>query len=146
MQGSGRDLLVAAMSVISTLVVMRVLSAPATTTGRPKARGERAFVLSVNLNFHSASAADELIKDWAKIADYCYRFEPFLYQYEISQSDKQQLRYTVVERYRSKEDYLQLHKSSMAFKEFRPKMKAMQDRGDVEVSGDSFMELGVGFT
>ena len=145
----GREVLIAAMSVLATLIATRSLpslTAPRTTVGRSKARGDRAFVLSVGLNFQSAGAATELIEEWRKIADYCYRYEPFLYQYEISQSDKHHLRYVVVERYRSKRDYLELHKASSAFREFRPKMKAMQDRGDVEVTGDSYIELGVGFT
>ena len=61
-------------------------------------------------------------------------------------SDKRELTYMVSERYRSKDDYLHAHKSSEAFKIFRPIMKAMQDAGDVVVSGDSFEELGLGFT
>ena len=147
--GLCRDLLVATISVMATLVIMRsfpLLSVPQTTAGRPKSRGDRAFVLSVGLHFQSVAAAEDLLGEWAKIADYCYKNERFLYQYEVSQSDKQKLRYVVVERYRSKEDYLQAHRRSAAFEEFRPKMKAMQERGDVEVSGDSYYELGIGFT
>ena len=146
---SCRDLLVAAMSIIATLAATQplpFLSLSRGSDGRWKIRGEHAFVLIVGLTFQSRAAAEELLAEWTKIADYCYRNEPFLLQYEISESDKERLRYVIIERYRSKEDYLHLHRNSVAFREFRPKMKAMQDKGDVAVSGDSFRELGVGFT
>ena len=42
----------------------------------------------------------------------------------------------IYERYRSKADYLGAHRSSPAFLQFRPKMKALQDAGDVLISGD----------
>ena len=61
-------------------------------------------------------------------------------------SDKKENVYVVTERYRSKEDYLHAHRSSPAFVAFRPVMRRMQDSGDVVVSGDSFVELGLGFT
>ena len=74
------------------------------------------------------------------------RNEPFLYAYEIAQSDQEPLKYLITERYRSKADYLGAHRSSSAFKTFRPRMKALQNRGDVIVTGSSYQELGVGFT
>ena len=109
-------------------------------------KGERAFVLTVGLHFEDAKVADELLQEWAKIAAYCYLHEPYLYHYEVAQSDKRQLSYLITERYRSKEDYLQAHRSSKAFRAFRPRMRALQDAGAVRVSGDSYAELGMGFT
>lgn len=63
----------------------------------------------------------------------------------MARSDQDPLKYLVYERYRSKADYLETHKSSPAFKEFRPKMQALQESGQVVVSGHSFDEVGVGF-
>eukprot|EP00320_Phaeocystis_rex_P021629 CAMPEP_0119058814 /NCGR_PEP_ID=MMETSP1178-20130426/3084_1 /TAXON_ID=33656 /ORGANISM="unid sp, Strain CCMP2000" /LENGTH=129 /DNA_ID=CAMNT_0007039799 /DNA_START=155 /DNA_END=544 /DNA_ORIENTATION=- len=126
--------------------VMQLSSAPTTTLGRQKATKERAFVLNVGLSFRSQGVADGFIKEWGKAADYCLRNEDFLFAYEISQSDQDPLRYLITERYRSKADYLGAHRSSSAFKAFRPGMKALQASGDVVVTGSSFNELGVGFT
>ena len=84
--------------------------------------------------------------EWSKAAAYCLANEKFLYAYEMAQSDQDPLRYLVTERYRSKADYLGAHRSSSAFKEFRPKMKELQNSGDVIVTGSSYNELGVGFT
>ena len=71
--------------------------------------------------------------------------EPFLYSYEVSQSDKDPLQYIIVERYRSKADYVGAHRRSTAFHTFRPQMKALQDAGEVIVTGASFNEVGLGF-
>ena len=50
------------------------------------------------------------------------------------------------ERYRSKDDYAGAHRKSKAFHKFRPILRAMQERGEVAVTGTSYQELGVGFT
>jgi quinol monooxygenase YgiN len=106
-----------------------------------------AFVLSVELEFKTQAAADALVKAWGDAADWCRVNEPTLLHYEIARSNKDEspLRYSIFERYRSLEDYLGLHKNTVAFKTFRPKMQAMQDAGEVVVAGQSYYELGKGF-
>lgn len=120
-------------------------NAPKTTTGHLKRTNDKAFVLHVQLRFTTASAAERLLADWRPVANYCLANEPFLFSYEIAQSDKNPLLFSMYERYRSKTDYLERHKASAAFLAFREKMKAMQEAGEVAVSGESFVELGVGF-
>lgn len=112
----------------------------------PRARnGARAFVLRVDLTFVDAADARALVRAWGEAADWCRAREPFLLHYEIAQSDAEPLKYSIYERYRTKEDYLGPHKSSEAFRKFRPQMRALQDAGKLVVSGESFVELGVGF-
>ena len=135
-----------AFGVMTTVFVMQLSGRPTTTLGRRKATNEKAFVLNVGLQFHSQDAAESLVREWGKAAAYCLKHEPFLFAYEISQSDQDPLKYLISERYQSKAHYLGAHRSSSAFKEFRPSMKALQSRGDVVVTGSSFQELGVGFT
>jgi len=117
-----------------------------TTTGRPKQVGDNAFVLSVSLTFRSAASAQSFKSAWAEAAAYCLTNEPFLYQYEVAQSDKNPLEYVILERYRSKEDYVSRHRHSTAFNLFRPKLRALQEQGEVEIHGGSYLELGIGFT
>ena len=117
-----------------------------TTNGRSKVRGEKAFVLAVTLQFRDEASATPLLKAWAAAADYCVEHEPFLYAYEMARSDQDPMRYTIIERYRSKDDYTGAHRHSPAFKAFRPQMKALQDSGAVVVSGGSYIETGLGFT
>ena len=46
----------------------------------------------------------------------------------------------------SRQDAPPPHRSSPAVKAFRPRMKALQDAGEVIVSGASVVEIGLGFT
>ena len=144
-----RDILVALLGSDLTLAGLhlgaRLPGSGTTTSGRAKVRGEKAFVLAVNLKFRTEADAANLIKRWRFVADHCHRNEPWLYSYEIAQSDKAPLEYMMIERYHTKEEYLTLHRHSDAFKAFRPEMKALQDSGAVVVSGSSYNELGVGF-
>lgn len=143
-----RDFFVAAVSSVLALTVGHALGSlgPHTTLGRAKAKSEKAFLLSVGLKFSDRESADGLLDAWAAAAAWCLEHEPFLFAYEVAQSDQDPLTYTIIERYRSKADYLGPHRSSPAFKLFRPKMRALQDRGKVVVSGSSYHELGTGFT
>lgn len=144
-----RDALVAVVSAAATLLASHAVHAHGahlTTLGRAKASGELAFVLSVGLQFRDNASAQSLLKAWEKAAQYCIANEPFLYAYEVAQSDQDPLRYVIFERYRSKEDYTGAHRRSPAFKAFRPQMRELQDSGAVTVTGSSYRELGLGFT
>ena len=148
-----RDVLVALASVLATLLVVHATHAAhvppgmyTTTLGRTKATAEKAFVLSVGLQFRDKGSAETLLKAWEQAARYCIEHEPFLFAYEVAQSDSDPLKYVILERYRSKLDYTGAHRRSPAFKAFRPQMRAMQDSGAVTVSGQSYQELGIGFT
>lgn len=147
---TARDLLLVVTASIMTLASMslwqRHTSAHMTTTGRVKSTTETAFVLSVGLQFSDEASATKLKSAWAKAAAWCLENEPFLYAYEMAQSDKDNLSYVIQERYRSKADYLGAHRRSPAFKDFRPQMRELQDSGKVVVTGHSYQELGLGFT
>lgn len=146
---TARDLVVVLVSSLGTLLVANGFRSHAnnlTTLGHPKAIGEKAFVLTVNLQFQDNASADALLKAWARAADWCVQNEPFLFAYEVAQSDQDPLRYIILERYRSKEDYTGPHRKSPAFKEFRPQMRLLQESGKVSVTGSSYQELGLGFT
>ena len=150
MECSARKVALVCATVGLTLLVEHLVwprvSPTLTTTGRHKARNEKAFVLSVGLHFTSASAAEAVIREWSRVAEHCLVNEPFLYHYEFAQSDQEPLKYMMYERYRSKDDYAGAHRKSKAFHKFRPILRAMQERGEVTVTGTSYQELGVGFT
>ena len=141
-----REIICAIVGAFIYAISSHVMHMPHTTSGRSKVRGEKAFVLSVTLDFSDEAAAAEVVGAWKDAADYFFANEPFLYAYEVARSDKDPLHYVIIERYRSKKDYVGAHRSSPAFLAFRPKMKALQDGGKVKVGGSSFNELGVGFT
>lgn len=72
--------------------------------------------------------------------------EPDTISYEVLLSDKDPLQVLILERYRDKENaFLQVHRSSAPFQEFRPKLKKMEDQGLVTIVGDSYLDSGIGF-
>ena len=80
---------VGAIVLRGALPDIRITGMPHTTTqGRTKVRGEKAFVLAVELRFRDAASAQSLVNDWQKAADYCLEHEPFLFHYEVARSDK----------------------------------------------------------
>ena len=105
-----------------------------------------AFTLLVTLKFSSSEHLSTFLGDVKPLADYIARNEPTTIAYEVLQSDRDPLMVTLMERYVDKDEaYLKTHKSSEAFLDFRPKLKAMQDAGFVEVEGQSYLDTGVGF-
>jgi len=64
-------------------------------------------------------------------------------RYQLMKSDKEgkELVYSVLERYRDKErDFVQTHRNSPQFLEFRSILKELQDDGKVVVSGESYTD------
>lgn len=105
-----------------------------------------AFSLLVTLKFTDEVYKEEFLRDIAPVAQYVREHEPQTVAYEVLLSDQDPLQVLVLERYSDKEKaYLEVHKSSRAFLEFRPKLKKMQDDGFVDISGHSYLDSGVGF-
>lgn len=51
-----------------------------------------------------------------------------------------------MERYSDKENgYLTVHKSGKEFLKFREQLKGMQDRGEVVINGESYLETSLGY-
>ena len=111
-----------------------------TTTTTP------AFTLLVTLVFTDSSYKEIFLKDIAPVADYVQHHEPRTIGYQVLVSDQNPLQVTILERYATKEvDYLQTHKSSKPFLEFRPKLQALQEQGVVTMSGHSYYDSTIGF-
>eukprot|EP00928_Gymnodinium_smaydae_P064809 TRINITY_DN48069_c0_g1_i1.p1 TRINITY_DN48069_c0_g1~~TRINITY_DN48069_c0_g1_i1.p1 ORF type:complete len:174 (-),score=28.26 TRINITY_DN48069_c0_g1_i1:314-799(-) len=140
--GRARDAYIFSLGVLVTLCGSRVWSQ---LGGRKKIVGEKAWTLSVQLRFTDEASRDAMLEAWAVIARFVRDEEPFCLSYEAVQSDKDPLLLIVNERYTSKKEYMDLHRSSAAFDEFRPKLKALQDAGKVSITGESGNELGLGF-
>ena len=105
----------------------------------------RRHVHDASASIRRARAAKELVRAWRECADWCRTRERGLLHYEISQSNKDELTYSIFERYASERAYAVTHKATEAYKTFRPKMQRLQDAGELKVSGASFFELGHGF-
>mmetsp|Transcript_6986 Transcript_6986/g.10235 ORF Transcript_6986/g.10235 Transcript_6986/m.10235 type:complete len:166 (-) Transcript_6986:89-586(-) len=105
-----------------------------------------AWTLSVKLTFTDQSDLTYILNEWKAVTEYCKKHESsFLYHYEAGISDQNPLELHMLERYRTKEDYLNIHKKGDAFLKFRPKLKALQDARKVVIEGFSYLEGGHGF-
>jgi len=105
-----------------------------------------AFSLLVSLKFTEEKHKETFLEDFAPLAAYVKEKEVDTIAYEVLLSDKDPLCVLIMERYKDKEEaYLQVHKTSEPFLEFRPKLQALQDAGFVTVDGESYIDSGLGF-
>lgn len=108
--------------------------------------GQEVFSLLVTAQFDSAEHKGEFLKEFKHVANHVRSLEPTTLAYEALLSDKDPLQVMILERYTDKEDaYLKIHKSSGPFLKFREKLQTMQDNGYVKLSGNSYLDSGIGF-
>lgn len=126
---------------IASSVSLRSSSAMSSTT-----TSSSIFSLLVTISFDSIEYKQQFLKDFKPLADYVKTSETDTLAYEVLLSDNDPLKVMILERYRDKENaYLKIHKSSVPFLAFRPKLQAMQEKGHVTISGNSYIDSGVGF-
>ena len=116
------------------------------TPGMKTIHSEKAWSLNVKLTFEEESDLNQILEEWTKVAKYCAEHEDFLLHYEVGLSDSNPLVVYILERYKTKDEYLSIHKKGSAFLNFRPKLAALQENGKVTIEGFSYDELGYGFT
>eukprot|EP00526_Cylindrotheca_closterium_P020129 CAMPEP_0113636610 /NCGR_PEP_ID=MMETSP0017_2-20120614/19116_1 /TAXON_ID=2856 /ORGANISM="Cylindrotheca closterium" /LENGTH=127 /DNA_ID=CAMNT_0000547505 /DNA_START=158 /DNA_END=539 /DNA_ORIENTATION=- /assembly_acc=CAM_ASM_000147 len=97
------------------------------------------------MTFKNEEDQKQALEEWRPVTKYCGEKEPFLFHYEVGRNDADPLKIHMVERYKSKEDYINKHKKGEEFLKFRPKLKALADAGKVKIEGFSYQELGYGF-
>lgn len=110
---------------------------------RPQQR--LAFVLVVRLRFRSVTERDAWLREWAPLAAAVRRDEPRTLSFELSISDRDPTRVVVIERYASRADYVQTHRSTAAFAEFKRRSAALPFFESIAVEGESYVESGLGF-
>ena len=109
------------------------------STGVPKG----AFFLLVEMEFKSVADREKAEAIFAPEARWCRDNEPGTLSYEWARSDSNDRAIVVVERYADKETaYASVHKSSEAFKKFRPQLAAL----DPAIRGRSYVASDIGYT
>lgn len=109
-------------------------------------KSSEVFSLLVTAKFDTIEHKTEFLAVFGPYAEYVKTHEPTTLAYEVLLSDKDPLQLLIMERYQDKDHaYLEVHRSSAEFLAFRPKLKAMQDQGFVELSGHSYLDAGLGF-
>ena len=109
------------------------------STGVPKG----AFFLLVEMEFKSVADREKAEAIFAPEARWCRDHEPGTLSYEWARSDSNDRAIIVVERYADKETaYASVHKSSEAFKKFRPQLAALEP----VINGHSYVASDIGYT
>lgn len=103
------------------------------------------FTLVVTLDFVDDRSKQAFLRDIAPEAAFVEAQEPQTLSYKVLQSDSDPLRLLIIERYATKDAYLQTHKSSSTFQAFRPKLQQLQDAKRVVVSGGGYIDTPAGF-
>ena len=99
------------------------------------------FSLLVHLQFESQVYLDQFLTDIGPLLEYVEHHEPQTTLYKVMISDKDPLKVMLLERYRDKETaYLQIHKSSKLFQEFRPKLAKLIEEKHVAMQGESYID------
>ena len=113
------------------------------------------FVLLVNMTFTSLELRDKFLKLIDPVCKDVITNESPLgsrsstkttLSYQVAVSDKNPLMVVVMERYSDKENgYLTVHRSGQEFLKFRELLKEMQERGEVKIAGESYLETSLGY-
>eukprot|EP00303_Exanthemachrysis_gayraliae_P002779 CAMPEP_0206003904 /NCGR_PEP_ID=MMETSP1464-20131121/3662_1 /ASSEMBLY_ACC=CAM_ASM_001124 /TAXON_ID=119497 /ORGANISM="Exanthemachrysis gayraliae, Strain RCC1523" /LENGTH=139 /DNA_ID=CAMNT_0053377297 /DNA_START=56 /DNA_END=475 /DNA_ORIENTATION=+ len=106
---------------------------------------EKAWLLVVRLEFVDQASIETFLPAFKKVAAGVERHEKGTLAYEISRSDKNPLHCNIFERYASKDAFVDEHRKTTHFQQFRPTLQALQDAGKVKVAGESWQEMGIGF-
>ena len=101
--------------------------------------------MTVNLTFINEADRDKYIEVWRPLADYVAKNESRALAFEFCIGRKDPCKVLIFERYISKEDYLDVHKSSPAYLEYKAAEGALGKRGPIISSGTSYLESNIGY-
>jgi len=104
-------------------------------------RSTGAFWLVVGVIFQQEEDVATFERAFQPLADFVAKEEPGTLSYGYAKSDSDPKRILIFERYATKKDYLDVHKSSAPFLAFRPQLAAL----GAKIEGHSYYEGGVGF-
>ena len=105
------------------------------------------FSLMVKLTFIELQYQEQFIQDITPLCQYIQEHErDTTIAYEVLLSDQDPLQVLILERYTDKENaFLQIHKTSVPFLEFRTKLQTMQTNQYVTIDGASYYDSGIGY-
>jgi len=93
------------------------------------------FILLVYVKFKSKEDRYLFQGHFGKLQQYCLESEKeFLIQYELAVSDREEDKIVIIEKYKDKDSYLNVHRKSTRFLEFKKLISSI----DCEISGESF--------
>ena len=101
------------------------------------------FFLGIQIKFKSIACKEDFKALFSPFAAWVKNSEPNTLSYELSESDKDDCIIFLTERYKTKDDYLKVHRVSPQFLEFKEKMMRISE--NFEMTGHSYVEAGYGY-
>ena len=93
------------------------------------------FILIINIKFKDKEDMEYFINNFLILQKYCLDKEKdFLLQYEYAISDKNKNKIIIIEKYKNKDAYLNIHRKSKQFLNFKENIKNL----NLIIDGESF--------
>lgn len=108
-----------------------------------KTEHKGAFFLGITIKFKSEEDKKVFFSIFGPYAQFVAKEEFGTISYELSESDTSPLQIYLVERYISKEAYLNIHRKTDEFIKFRATLSALSDT--MVMDGHSYIESNLGF-
>src|SRR5687767_12888079 len=109
--------------VVAGIVIGVVLSKLSVWNNPRHSAVENAFVLGVNVKFKSIEDKEEFKNLMRPMAKYVAKYELDTISYEVLDSDKDSTLIYILERYKNKHAYTDVHRQSKEFIDFRQKFQ-----------------------
>lgn len=119
----GSVLLMAGVAIMSSSSSSSLLSLRSTRLTAHK----NAFFLGITITFIDVTSKAAFIELFTPYAEFVASNEPTTIGYELCQSDKNELQLFIIERYVTKEAYLDVHRKTQEFQEFRATLSKMSN-------------------
>jgi quinol monooxygenase YgiN len=132
------------LGALFSWVIFSLSTRPAPATKQLRESSLHPFFLGVTIQFPNEADLKTFETEFKPLAKYVEEKELGTISYILMHSDKDPLQVMILERYKNKDYYLNVHKSSKEFLEFRAKLNTLIERGAV-VNGHSYIESNVGF-
>ena len=102
-----------------------------------------AFALLITIKFSSVTDKLKFKELFTPFAEWVAINEPGTISYEMSESDKVDTQVFITERYKTKKDFIEVHRKTPTFLAFRQRLSDMSSSYTME--GHSYVESNVGF-
>ena len=102
-----------------------------------------AFILAIQIKFKTIDKKNEFKALFKPLAEFVTKNEPGTLAYELFDSDKEETAIFLLERYRTKNDYLEVHRKTPEFLSFKENMMKMAE--SFEMNGHSYIQSDYGF-
>lgn len=139
----GIFLYITAGVVIGYLLSYSFRSNAMLSTDSSSRQHSKSFLLGIGLKFKDISSRDEFYKFLKPYAEWVRKNEYGTLSYEVFQDEKNELNIYFLERYKTKNDYLNVHRKSEEFLKYKANMIALSDK--YELNGNGYYQSQYGF-